>query len=287
MCLFALLVLLLIPSTFLQEYTALLLVPVKVIFGLVAFNLLICTLHKIKTLRRSTLVIHLGVITILVGGLISTFGFIATVNVYEKTSTNNVFRWDLKQDVSLNFDLHVTKINFDYYPVPVKVGILKNGEKAGLFVTSTDDFFIFENFRVKVLSFNPRNKDLQLAIETLDSKLVGTMFTSGQKKLPPDFPLDFKLVSFQDPIVKRFWVDLELKKDEELILEGISEVNNPLRWQGISFFLTQVASDEFGRNFAGLQISKDPGVPVVYSGFVIFLVGLLMALKRWAITCRK
>ena len=145
--LFALLVLLLIPSTFLQEYTPLLLVPVKVIFGLVAFNLLICTLHKIKTLRRSTLAIHLGAITILAGGLISTFGFIATVNVYEKTSTNNVFRWDIKQDISLDFDLHVTKINFDYYPVPVKIGILKNGEKADLFETETGDFFLLKIFR--------------------------------------------------------------------------------------------------------------------------------------------
>ena len=279
--LFALLVLLLIPSTFLLEYTPLLLTPVKVILGLVGFNLVVCTLHKLKTLRRSTLVIHLGVITILAGGLISTFGFMATVNVYEGASINKVFRWDIQQDVLLDFDLHITKIHFDYYPVSIKIGILKNGEKADLIVTSTNDFFVFEDFRVKILSFNPRKKELQLHIETLDGKLVGTMFTSGQKELPPDFPLDFKLVAFQDPVVKRFWVDLELRENGKLIMTGPSEINHPLKWQGMNFFLTQLAVDNMDRPYAGIQISKDPGIPYVYCGFYILCFGLLLLFNKW------
>lgn len=284
--LFTLLVLFLIPSTVVPEYTSLLLIPVKVILGLVGCNLLICTLHKFKTLKKSTLIIHLGVITILAGGLISTFGFIATVNVYEGTSIDNVFRWDIAQDVSLGFDIHVNKINFDYYPVQIKIGILKNGKKADLIVTKTDDFFDFENFRIKVQSFNPRKNDLQLTIETLDNRPIGTMFTSGQKDLPPDFPLDFKLVAFRDPVVKRFWVDLELRKGDQVILAGTSEVNKPLKWQSMHLYLTQVASDEYGREYAGIQITKDPGLPVVYSGFAILLAGALIALKKWA-TARK
>lgn len=279
--LFAVLVMLLIPQTFLPEYASLFLVPIKGILVLVGLNLVACTLRRRKTLRMSTLVIHLGVLVILAGGLTSTFGFIATVNVYEGASTDTVFRWDSKQDAALGFDLHVAGINVALYPVPVKVGVLKDGKKAELFLTNTEDSFVFEKYRVKILTFDPGKNNLQLAIETLDGQFVGTMDTAGRKDVPADFPLDFKLVAFQDPVVKRVWVDLELRKGAEKIVEGIAEVNNPLRWQGMQFFLTQAAADESGRGFAGIQISKDPGIPVVYSGFAILLAGILIILKRW------
>lgn len=282
--LFMLLICLLVPSTFFPEVAPVLLKPVKVIFAVIGLNLLVCTLRRLRTLRFSTLIIHLGSLAILVGGLISTFGFLTTVNIYEGRSTDTVFNWDVEQDVNFGYDLRVARINMAFYPVAVKVGILKDGQKAELVVTRTEDSFVFEGYRVQVLSLDPGTKELELAVQTLDGKQIGTLSTSGRKELPTGFPLDFQLVAFMDPVLKRIWVDLELRQDGKLLASGTSEVNRPLRWQSMQFFLTQMDVDQSGRRYAGIQISRDPGVPCVYAGFIILGLGLLLALKRLVAT---
>lgn len=285
--LFVLLVCLLVPSTFFPEFTHALLKPVKVILAVIGLNLAVCTLRRLKTLRFSTLIIHLGSLVILVGGLITTFGFVATVNIYEGTSTDTVFNWDVEQDVDLGFDLRVAQINMTFYPAAVKIGILKNGRKEELVVARTEDSFVFEGYRVQVLSLEPNEKEAELAVHSLDGKQIGSLSTSGRKELPPGFPLDFQLVAFMDPVLKRIWVDLELRKDGKLLASGTSEVNRPLHWQSMQFFLTQVDADQSGRRYAGIQISRDPGIPCVYAGFIILCLGLLLALKRWVASNRN
>lgn len=279
--LFFLLVCLLVPATFSAELAPVLIKPVNVILALLGVNLAACTLRRLKTLRKSTLIMHLGCLTILAGSLVSSLGFVATVNIYEETSTDTVFNWDVEQDVPLGFDLRVARINTAFYPVDVKVGVLKNGKKAELVVTRTGNSFMFEGYQVQVVALDPRTRELDFAVHAQDGKRLGTLSTSGRKDLPPDFPLDFQLVAFKDPLIKRIWVDLELRENGKKVKSGTSEVNRPLRWQSLQLFLTQVNTDQFGRRYAGIQISRDPGIPFVYTGFTLLFLGLLLALRRW------
>lgn len=279
--LFFLLICFLIPSTIFIEFRPILILPVKVILAIIGLNLVICTLSKLKTLRRSTLVIHLGSIIILAGGLISTFGFIATINIYEGGTVDTVYNWNMEEDVPLGYELQVARINMDFYSLGVRIGVLKNGQKADLIETRTDDSFVFGSYRIQVDRLDPFARVAYLTVESGDGKLIGSLSTDGQRSLPSEFPLDFKLVAFQDPHVKRMWVDLELFKEGDLVVSGTSEVNHPLRWKGMKFFLTQIAFDEMGKSYAGIQISKDPGVPYVYTGFIVLCLGLFLSLKRW------
>lgn len=282
--LFAGLVILLIPSTLFPRYTSLLLIPAKGILALIGLSIVTCTLRKLKTLQKSTLLVHLGTLAVLAGGMASSLGYIATVNVYEGTSIDTVFRWDNQEDYPLGFDLRVARINTSFYPVDVKVGVLKNGLKAELVMSRTENFFVFEGYRVQIVNLDPKEKKLEIAIQSLAGERIGTLSTSGRKDLPSDFPLDFQLIAFRDPVIKRMWADLELWQNGKLLATGISEVNRPFRWQGMRFFLTQVAADSRGRAYAGIQISRDPGTPYVYAGFIILCLGFLLVLKRWAKT---
>jgi len=278
--LFALFVCILIPSTLSLKLASALAIPIKIIAALLFLILVLCTLRKLKSLRTATLLIHLGTIVILLGSLISSLGFVATVNVYEGDSTDTAFRWDVQEDTELGFDLSVVTIHREYHPVAVKVGVLKNGMKTALYVTRTGDSFSFEHYLIQVRSFDPSAKVLKLSIHDRNGKLIGTYFTAGRNDLPPDFPLDFKLVAFKDPQLKRIWVDLELRKNGEMIAAGTSEVNQPFVWQGQRFFTTEVNTDPFGRPYAGIQISRDPGVPYLYAGFIIFCLGLVFLARN-------
>lgn len=279
--LFAALICVLVPTTFSTTLATALRVPVQIVLALIGLSLAVCTLSRLKSLRAATLIIHLGALIVLVGGLINYLGFVATINIYAGDSVSQVFRWDIEKDAALGFDLRVAGINLDFYPVAIKIGVLKNGHKADLVLTRTGDSFVFEKYRVLVGSLNNKTRDLELGVQSLAGSPVGTLSTAGRRDLPPDFPLDFKLVAFRTPDIKRIWVDLELLENGELVASGTSEVNHPLRWRGMQFFLTEVTTDSTARRYAGIQISKAPGIPYVYAGFAVFCLGLLLLLGRW------
>lgn len=249
------------------------------LLGAFGLNLILCTIRRIKSISKPVLILHGGVILTLAGCILTSFGYVATVNVYEGTSVDRVYRWDEDRDVSIGASLGIGKIHWEYWPVPVKVGVLQGQQKDQLFVSKTGETFHYKNYRILIESFDPRSESVNLAVFEGERKL-GTCSTSGARDLPPDFPYSFALVAFQNPRLKRQWVDLELIRDSERIASGISEVNHPFRWEGLYFYNTQISTDPKGISYAGIQIVRDPGRPYVFAGFTVMGIGSVLAFVR-------
>ncbi|HAM49454.1 MAG TPA: ResB-like family cytochrome C biogenesis protein [Nitrospiraceae bacterium] len=270
--LFVLLCLILLPRAFTGAMDSYLGRVRSIIFGFMGLNLLLCTLQRIKILSKPIIVMHLGAILTLAGAVISSLGYVATVNVYEGTTVNTAYRWDMKRDMPLGVNLTVRKINTEYYPVAVKVGVLRGKEKIGLFVLKTGESFYLDGYTVKADSLELPSEDLRLSIFRGDH-LIGSASTSGGKSLPADFPYDFRLVAYQTPSLKRVLLNLMLSRDSEVIAEGTSEVNRPMTWKRLHFCNTQISRDPYGTPFAGIQITDDPGRPYVFLGFTVIGIG--------------
>jgi cytochrome c biogenesis protein ResB len=73
---------------------------------------------------------------------------------------------------------------------------------------------------------------------------------------------------------KDFISDVSVFKDGREVLRKSIRVNDPLRYEGFSFF--QASYDMEALNWSGLRISNDPGVMVVYSGFILLIIGLVV-----------
>jgi len=254
--------------------------PFRALLGILGLCTLCCTVRRWKGIAWQVHLVHAGVILTLAGGMIGGLGSVATVNIYEGDTVDTAFRWDLEQDAPLGFSLTVTDINTDYYPVPVKVGVLHDGEKEGLFTLKTGESFDLDGYRVQVdRFFVPADRQLGLTV-TQKGLRIGTAVTDGESDLPAGFPYTFKLVAFQNPKLKRMWVTLRLSRGGMLLAEGVSEVNSPLDWNGFSFFNTRVSSDEAGRLYAGIQIVRDPGRQVAFAGLLITSLGVVLVFAR-------
>lgn len=277
--LFVVICLLSLPSTFTEERISYLGLPLSVSLGLMGLNLSLCTIRRLKTLPGPVLVMHGGVVLVLIGGIASAMGFVATVNVYEGSTIDTVYRWDVNKDMPLGANLSLKKINTEFYPIPVKVGVLKGEEKTGLFVLKTGESFNVGGYRVRVDSMEFPSEALRLSVYK-GERLVTHADTSGEGLLPRDFPYKFVLVAFQNPSLKRIWLDLMLSRGADAVAEGTTEVNSPFRWEGLSFHSTQLAKDRYGTPYAGIQITKDPGKPYAYAGFGVMGLGAAAYLSR-------
>lgn len=93
-------------------------------------------------------------------------------------------------------------------------------------------------------------------------------------------PLQFRLVSSgakqmmgrsQGP-VKAFKSTVEFLENDKVMLTKTIAVNSPTTFRGYTFY--QLSYNPEDLRWTSLQVVRDPGVPVVYGGFLLMMVGL-------------
>jgi len=92
-----------------------------------------------------------------------------------------------------------------------------------------------------------------------------------------DTPVDvpgYRLVYVEEDRVRDYFSILQIVDGDEVVMEKKIEVNDPLRYGGYAFY--QSSYDREGLNWSGLQVRKDPGVPLVYGGFVAQILGMIV-----------
>ncbi|MCF6149592.1 MAG: cytochrome c biogenesis protein ResB [Candidatus Kuenenia sp.] len=73
--------------------------------------------------------------------------------------------------------------------------------------------------------------------------------------------------------VKHFISNLRIVKNNQTVMEKSIKVNDPLKCDG--YVIYQSSYDPEKGSYSGLQIVKDPGIPVVYSGFGALCFGVI------------
>jgi len=247
-----------------------------IILGLLALNLTLCTIRSIKRLKAAVLLIHLGVIVVGVGALGGRLlGYVATINIFEGEGSALAYRWDLGEESRLGFQLFVKEIEQTYYPTAIKVGVVEDGRKAALFQVKTGESFSYQDLKITVKELDPIGGNLNLIIGDKNGKES----TYNTKAPHHGESRQLKLVAFKTPTVKETKVQMQIK-DKDHPIEAVVTTNRPLIWQGLRFFNTKIGHWKDGRAFAGIQIVKDPGIPLVYLGFAILGLGGVLLLQQ-------
>jgi hypothetical protein len=91
--------------------------------------------------------------------------------------------------------------------------------------------------------------------------------------IPTDVP-GYKMVFQKQERIKDFLSILQVVNGGHVMTEKKIEVNDPLKYGGYTFYQSTYDS-EHGR-WSGLQVKKDPGVGLVYAGFIIMTAGMVV-----------
>ena len=253
-------------------------------------NLMIVA-EKGRWTRLGVPAVHLSIVIILAGALIGSFlGFDGFVNIPEGQSANSIRLRNSDATLPLGFEVRCEDFDVSFYdsgsPKEFRssLTILENGEKV-----AEKDIIVNDPLRYKGINFfqssygqTPPNRVQIKFTSSKSSESQQHNLSMGQTIGLPDGEGQFTLLrytgnySFRGTMIGEAIVGFLEKPGKES-----QEIALPLRFptfdkmrKGDWFISVDGYEDAF---YTGLQVTKDPGVPIVYLGFVLLLVGCWIA----------
>lgn len=254
--------------------------------------------------RLAVYLTHLSILIILSGALIGTFfGFRGHMNIVEGTGLDFAISDDGKA-IPLNFQVICDRFEVEYYEnsaIPKAyrsyLRILENGQSVKFNGKETKVVEVNEPFSYKGITFYQASYGFQPAEH---AEFRFTYFDSGGKEIPikakfeekvkiPGKSVTVSVIDFSpalgiDEQGRLFNMTTDMinpavlvvfeeggKRTERWILKKI-----PDTWETP---YGKLRFDElWGAQFTGLQVRKDPGVPLIYTGSIFLCVGLFISL---------
>lgn len=240
--------------------------------------------EKGKYSRLGMVFVHVSILFILGGGLIGTiWGFGGQMNIVEGETSETVLLYGGKGSKKLGFGIRCDDFTVDFYETGMPkeyrsdLTIMENGKKVvsgsvrvnhpltyrGLkFCQATYGVAGMDNFRVVVQNKSNGRKDVLT---------LGLM----QKVPIPGSALSFAIAKYASNQGRRrsaaMGVLLEPGKPHDIFW---IEKNKPKEKGDFTFAL----QDFDKRYYTGIQVSKDPGVSLVWAGFLLMLAGFILSL---------
>jgi len=233
--------------------------------------------------RWGSTIVHVSVLTVMLGALLAETGFVGTLNIYVGDSSRTVLDWDTMADHDLGFTFRLDHFEPIYYPLDLRFALIDPSTDAELATVTTREGETVElpdtGYRAEVRKFIPEQKLLILGIYRQGQYLGEYHATPNEWRASKDINLGVKIVptGYRDPLLKQLHSEVSIIEGGRVIRQGVIEVNTPLTHRGVAIYQTAYSRDKFGSWYAGFQFSKDPGEPLVWLGSITLSLGLMLA----------
>jgi len=249
------------------------------------------------------LLIHAGCVLVLAGGvwgssaglkighrIFKTDRFQAgRMIIFEGHTENHIKLEDDDQVRELPFDIKLNDFRIEYYKpeylevitaegrrkIPVEVGsVWSLGSNLGTIEISR----VFENFKISIeggrkyvsddsqTGYNPA---VEIRIKNPDgAETTKYVFERFPQRASPGEKLAFR---YHRPI-SDYISDIQIVKDGKVVAEKSIEVNHPLHFGGYHFY--QSSYDADAHKYTVLSVVSDTGLYLVYTGYVMLVVGV-------------
>ena len=246
-------------------------------------------------------VTHFSIITILIGALLgSIFGFRGNMNIPEGKAKDTVFLRGSFTPKKLDFKVRCDNFNVTYYPngSPKEyksiLTILKDGKELFTKDIRVNHPLKYEGFYFYQSSFGTVNNECTLVF--LVSSKKDNFEKTYEVKEREKFVITEKNI---EVYINKFIPDFVMDENKKVISRS-KEPNNPavhitIKEKGVNkgnqwlfskfpdFHETGTGDLKYQlvdiklKNFTGLQVTKDPGLWVVWSGCTFLVLGMILA----------
>ncbi|MDP2896214.1 MAG: cytochrome c biogenesis protein ResB [bacterium] len=268
------------------------------LLGLFCLNLIFCTVGRwsLRLRRLGTTVTHVGVLVMVAGAVISSIwaqrGFIPL-----PIGQSSKLCYDDKQrPIQLPFEVHLDDFKVERHAsqkealvvhlvkektarvFPIRVGEefeVGSGPYKITILRYEPDFVVLSKGDYGSRSKSPNNPAILVRVSGGSQDRTEWVFLKfpGMHRDPnADIVLDYRQIGAPGR-VKDFKSSLRLLQDGQVVASKTIEVNKPLKYAGWAIY--QSSYDSIHESWSGLEIAKDPGIPLVYLGFLLITIGVL------------
>jgi cytochrome c biogenesis protein len=236
--------------------------------------------------RLGVYIVHVSILVIFLGGLIGWLtGFKATVWVPELESVHTAYTQKGNFPLQLPYDIHCNYFGIEYYSngMPKEyessISLVQGGKELVTQMIEVNGPLKYQGTTFYQASYQPVPNSFVItfsreAEDTGEKKNITEYFIADYQQPIQWDGMSFgvlRVLRFQNKVKQeKFW----LKSGDSAPWEGWLDNNVPttITVDGKTFSVT--VKQRFS---TGLQVAKDPGVPLVYLGCLMMLVGLYMA----------
>ncbi|OGR54249.1 MAG: hypothetical protein A3I11_07210 [Elusimicrobia bacterium RIFCSPLOWO2_02_FULL_39_32] len=262
---------------------------------------------KYKSLPWGALISHTAILVILAGGVTS--ALLAEKGVLElrvkeanccvPSSASN------GPTIHLPFQVRLADFNIDTYSSGqhfIQVKNLKEGWSESLEVEPGKDYFLKKSVKLNVLRYEPdlrvekdsasgewraysassfpNNPALQVEVTASPTKRVWLFakfpelshLSNGANSVEKHLDLLYQYVPGK---IKQFKSKIEILKESQLLVAAETSVNHPFKFGGYTFYQSGYNPED--PTYSSFQVVKDPGVPLIYAGFILLPLGLTIS----------
>jgi len=266
--------------------------------------------EKWRWTRLGVYIVHSSVVFLLIGGLIgSLFGFEGYVNIAEGESVSEVRLRNSNAVIPLDFAIRCDDFNVSFYDSGMpkeyrsRLTILEQGEPVLEKAIVVNSPLRYKGINIFQSSYGELPGTTAGPPETFTlsftSKETGMIYSRkasiGQKIPLPEELGELEIqgfvptFDFRGTDIGATLVGTLIQKDGsqvELVLplrfpsfDKMSPMFNPDRSDAVFISVESVEQRQGSagkRYFTGLQVTRDPGVPVVYAGFILIILGCIV-----------
>ncbi len=239
--------------------------------------------HRGRCGRWGSTVVHLSLLLIMLGALFGGAGFVGTKQLYVGHSTENYFDWDSMQDLPLGFEFRLDHFEPLYYPIHVRVVVndASNGQLISTLTAREGETVTLPvpGYTARIEKFIPIEKRLILSLYWENTFLgdYDALPVGNKEASAAVFGMTIHPDAFQDPLLKQLHSEVSILQNGQVVKQGVIEVNHPMIYEGVAVYQTAFDQDQFGNWYAGFQMSRDPGEPLVWAGSVMLVLGFVLA----------
>lgn len=132
------------------------------------------------------------------------------------------------------------------------------------------DFIINENQQATSQSEYWNNPAIKVKIDDKTGWLFANHGYHGMA-IWKDFFIKY-ICNIEGGEIKDYKSNISIIKDDKTVLNKTIEVNKPLVYEGYKFY--QYSFNPENLRWTALQVKTDPGVPIVYGGYIVLIIGI-------------
>jgi hypothetical protein len=262
---------------------------------LVGVSVALCTWHRLPLInalsarfpgsprRRWTVLtdaaMHLSLLAVLIAAAAeSLFGFVGTKNIPVGVPEALVFDWRSGRDVPLGFEIVVEDLEKTYFPALAKIGVTETVAAKRLGLLTVREGAGTElgggSLALQDLLYDPASSSLEM-VALQDGRPDKVRFSTvpGEASHVVAGPYELTLVAWRRDL-REVLGRVAIRERGQDVQRDLLRVNGRMRHRGWNLYLTGWGRDEFGNDFAGIQVTRDPGAALFWIGSVLFSVCL-------------